>query len=383
MGNRMKTVLVLAGILLVVSVLVYCLTRSTNQPEAIATKTANEEAKALVGSLDPKNLMITTAEQSRKRVLALGLSLKGSEDVSGMLIRPKVNQGGKTDEYPPDESTEWIVDISVPDGTILKRETILNVFNQDWRNKHYYSEIYGHSPETKKWTFVRAADVPQTYDKLAIGVPLAGVGVSTPMTVEALKNVFSAITDAAKELKGATCKARSTEKPAAEKSTKIFGLIEKYEDEEALIVLDAGGKTFEGKDIWDTMMSLGLNWGDGDLFHWENEQDNAGDDHLFSVATHSGPTAWYFIPEHIAEGKFKAGDLVFSFSIPRSADPLRVFDNMLKAAKYAQKRLGGTLEGPDGTRLDEQVIRNRLQKVVEDLTSAGFPPGAHRTMTIL
>ena len=42
------------------------------------------------------------------------------------------------------------------------------------------------------------------------------------------------------------------------------------------------GTLFDGRDIWDVMLCLGLPWGDMDLFHWNNPSDH-GDDHLFSV----------------------------------------------------------------------------------------------------
>ena len=52
--------------------------------------------------------------------------------------------------------------------------------------------------------------------------------------------------------------------------------------------------------------------------------------------------------------------LVFGFSIPRSFAPEHVREQMMKAARYAQKRLGGELLGEDGQRLDESSERARV-----------------------
>jgi cell division protein ZipA len=64
------------------------------------------------------------------------------------------------------------------------------------------------------------------------------------------------------------------------------------------------------------------------------------------VGVRSWPTdAGYFLPELIAVGEVMTDDLVFSFSVPRCPAPVEVFDEMVKAAQYAQLRLGGTILG--------------------------------------
>jgi FtsZ-interacting cell division protein ZipA len=100
------------------------------------------------------------------------------------------------------------------------------------------------------------------------------------------------------------------------------------------------GGQLPGTPIWDVMYSLGLEWGDMDLFHWTNESD-FGDDQLFIVWTSTEPS--YFLPELIAAGEVMTDDLSFSFSVPRCPAPVEVFDEMIKAAPYAQSGMGGTL----------------------------------------
>ena len=131
---------------------------------------------------------------------------------------------------------------------------------------------------------------------------------------------------------------------------------------------------FKGREIWDKMRSLGLHWGDMDLFHWENPSSGAGgDDHLFSVSTSTEPG--YFLPENIAKGAVKTTDLVFSFSIPRSADPQQVLKNMYQAARYCQQKLGGQLVDAQGRpfRLAPELIK--CQKIEQNLAQQKLRPG--------
>jgi cell division protein ZipA len=101
---------------------------------------------------------------------------------------------------------------------------------------------------------------------------------------------------------------------------------------------------------------------------------------FFSVETTSPPG--YFLPEEIAAGRTRCKDLVFRYSIPRSAEPLAVFDAMFHAVSYAHRRLGGELLDGTGEPLEEQEFRSEVKGVVEQLKGAGFPPGADATLCV-
>jgi cell division protein ZipA len=52
-------------------------------------------------------------------------------------------------------------------------------------------------------------------------------------------------------------------------------------------------------------------------------------------------------------------NMVFGFSIPRSADPKNIFEIMLNAVKYCQRRLGGQIL--DGKMQPSQEERERRE----------------------
>ena len=149
---------------------------------------------------------------------------------------------------------------------------------------------------------------------------------------------------------------------------------------EISVVLTAPeGRSYEGREIWDVMLCLGLHWGDMDIFHWDNQSD-AGDDFLFSVWTSTSPG--YFFPEQVAAGRVHVRDFVFGFSLPRSGDPHSVFTSMMQAVKYAQKRLGGKITDGDGLPVDEQATLRQIDAMVEQMKKAGFAPGEGSTLRV-
>lgn len=146
---------------------------------------------------------------------------------------------------------------------------------------------------------------------------------------------------------------------------------------EALVLLK-GDRPFNGMDAWDALLCTGLKWGDGDLFHWENDKNAPGDEALFSVATNTEPG--YFLPEEVKSGKMNPEDLMFAFAIGRSRDPENVFKAMLKAAKYCQKRLGGRLLDKFNKPFDEDKELRNLQKTVRKMKSQGMAPGSEAAL---
>ena len=137
---------------------------------------------------------------------------------------------------------------------------------------------------------------------------------------------------------------------------------------------------YEGRDIWDVMLCLGLRWGDMDVFHWVNPS-GLGDDYFFSVSTSTPPG--YFFPEEIAAGKVRVDDLVFGFSAPRCSQPGQVFESMVRAVQYTQKRLGGTIIDETGS--DARPWKDTAEDSIrwsKNSKSNGFTPGSNSALRL-
>jgi cell division protein ZipA len=167
-------------------------------------------------------------------------------------------------------------------------------------------------------------------------------------------------------------KASHTPDDAASRARWLQDFKSRFDYSPILVLRATTGKKYEGRDIWDVMLSIGLRWGDMDVFHWQNSS-GYGDDEFFSVWTSTSPG--YFLPEEVAAGKVRVEDLVFGFSHPRCSQPSQVFESMLRAVQYSQKRLGGTITDESGGAIDAERIRRKIRSIKQEMKSNGFTPG--------
>lgn len=318
--------------------------------------------------------------ESKLRVSRI-LPSVASEDVSALLVPPvspsPPSQEDSKCDFLPDAATEWSIRISLLSPATAAE--ISEAFPNEWR-RDYPGVVYGRSVDETRWTFVDATDTPASYQELIYAVDLVPTWKDpvTPRSESALRHFLAAVKSAASTL-GASSVEAEAPALAVKRGTGLFDLWKKY-GREAIVTLKApDGETYDGRDIWDVMLALGLEWGDGDLFHWRNESEK-GDSVFFSVWTTTDPG--YFVPEEIAADRCAANDLVFGYSIPRSAHPLAVFDQMMIAARYARKRLGGSLLDHQGRELDEVPMREEIAHVAESLSSAGLEPGCDAAMRL-
>lgn len=305
-----------------------------------------------------EKFFVAPASVSQARAEAV-LPAEGSEDVSHLLHKWVVEKqhGKHSDEgrdYLPNVKTDWVVYLDFAPNTILKKASIQQVFNPTWREKYDYPELYGYSPEEKRWTYVNAGGVPDLYSGLQLAWKLRSLDNDEPIASDRLGIFLAAAKQAGGKLQVTGMRPASSPEDAARQSARLLDLVESCDFHPAVVLKARSESGFDGRAIWDVMLSLGLRWGDMDLFHWENP-GIPGDDHLFSVWTSTPPG--YFFPEEIAAGRIHTSDLVFGFSVPRTWQPDVVVESMLRAVHYAEHRLDGHVLDANGTDLSEEEMK--------------------------
>jgi cell division protein ZipA len=233
--------------------------------------------------------------------------------------------------------------------------------------------LFGYSPEEKRWTYVNAGGVPDLYSGLQLAWRLRSLDDDEPMASDRLGTYLAAARQAGQKLKATIVRPATSPENAARQSVRLLELVESCNSHPVVVLKAVSEKGFDGQVIWDVMLSLGLRWGDMDLFHWENP-GIPGDDHLFSVWTSTPPG--YFFPEEIAGGRVHTSDLVFGFSVPRTWQPDVVVESMLRAIHYAERRLEGRALDTDGSELSEEGLKKEVRDIAMTLTEAGFPPAS-------
>lgn len=325
----------------------------------------------------PEGLYLSTATQSAAR--ASLLPTVGSEDVSeilGAISTPAVDDDA-SDDYLPNPAVQWVVKAEVNEP--LAATEVAGRFGRAWRDKHGSFTIFGRNAVTGHWTYLVSADGPSEVDALQFAWDYYpawsedAVVASSSTYEKRLKAIQAELGNLAE------CKvvADVTPTEASDRAKTLRTLADRFDRSVSIRLAAPAEERFPGRELWDVMLCLGLRWGDMDCFHWNNPSD-VGDDFFFSVWTSTVPG--YFLPEEVSAGRVNVEDLLFGYSLPRSADPVTVFDKMLSAARYAQKRLGGGLTAADGSPLNVEATRNEIRSIAGELSSLGFPPGSDNAL---
>ena len=335
-------------------------------------RNANDMAEADDGPQAEK-LYLSTEIESEERISVL--PAEGSEDKKSLLgyIEGLSDVPNDLNEYLPNTTIEWVVIAKIQEP--LGAKTVVKKFGQHWRDKYGSLTIYGRDIATNRWSYLISADGPEQVDGLQFAWSYYpswsdDAGVTPPQVyqarIEAIKRELSSLTTV-------TVQADVTSHDAHNRSKRLSQISEELNRSVTVRLVAPRGKKFGGRDVWDVMLCLGLRWGDMDCFHWVNSTGIGGDYH-FDVWTSTAPG--YFLPEEVAADLVYVEDLVFGYSIPRSADPGTVFERMMRAVRYSQERLGGAIQGKDGRALNIDAIAKEIETIADRLNQSGFPPGS-------
>lgn len=329
---------------------------------------------------DPlKNLYLSPSSESQARAERL-LPSKGAEDASFVLGDWKPDLPAEDDdreEYLPEPAVEWVIDVEFPTGTTVNARELSSHLDKSFCDKFGPCSLYGKDASSGFWTFLVSADGPENVTGLKVAYDYerswdSDFAPASEAEYEARLEAVKVI--ATKHIGDCKLTTSKSSGEAARYAHTLSGMSEKYDQTVAIYLVADRNKPFPGKEIWDVMMCLGLQWGDMDCFHWNNP-DGAGDDYFFSVETSTPPG--YFLPEQVAAGELETRDLIFLFSVPRTCQPAEVAKRMDKAVQYCQKRLGGSIHytlGEDELTIHELV--ERVSQIEADLKELGFEPGS-------
>lgn len=138
----------------------------------------------------------------------------------------------------------------------------------------------------------------------------------------------------------------------------------------------SGAGRFDGKKVWRTLHALGLQWGDGDQFHWSDPTNQT--DFLFSADVDDGEYG-YALPEEIAAGRQHFDVIRFGFTVPRSPHPHHVLQEMVRAVTVAAVELNGRamplIDGVEAKNVGE--LAAAVDGVLSQLGACGVKAGSH------
>ncbi len=315
--------------------------------------------------LEENGLFIGTSGESEARSRTV-LPNGPSEDAGHVLGDPPSEVARSEPDGGPDDGAEWIVEVEL--AARKSRAEIIRAFDRASWPEEVDVGIYAFCTATQRWTYLTPGDGSETSARLRVSAPYRSLEGQS-LSADDASTVLTLVRERAARLGVAIVSVASSPDECEARARRLDALAPFVEhDLVAITLLAPPGQTFEGVALWDALASLGLEWGDMDLFHWPNGVDAPGDDAVFSVATSTAPG--YFFPEEAVRGRLHVRDLVFELSIVRTHRPLEAFDRMMRAARYVQGRLGGDIVG------DEAAQRLQIRAIEQSMQRAGVAPGS-------
>lgn len=296
---------------------------------------------------------------------------------SQRLVIPTEEPEDEFKKYGSNSAYEWVLKIIPEQGKKFTKDKIWELFDYEWRSKNSGTTIYGFCPELNYWTYAISGDSPDYFDTLEVGISLIYDGESE-ITSETLLPYLANLKEKLKQFPFKTTVVENI--PISEaviKANKIR--IYKNEFNKDFGIMLKSDSQFMGSRVLSTLEKVGLECGDGEIFHWYNYTQFGGDIH-FSVWTLTEPR--FFFIDDLANDDFNPNDLVFGFIIPRSADPETIFEIVIEVATYCQSKLGGKLLNAEMKPFDVEAERKNLKELVAKMKKEGFIPGSNMCLRL-
>lgn len=350
--------------------------RSTEShaPPQASPGSASEVAKDL---LAPNGLEIRTSSDSEERVRNVFPRGPATEDARkevGVAPPPPA------DDPTPDPSSDWIAELALP--TALAGETVRAALPPTEGKGHNHF-VKGRTP-AGAWLYVED-DRTKTEQLERVAIEVGFVQADEAITASELQREVAWARALAVRLGVKTPTFSMTNEQALAKAKATIDLhrrLDKIGDTSVGLVLTAPpGKKFAGRLVWDVVYSAGFRWGDGDYFHWVPSPDTDVSQGIGMGATTG---TGYFFPEWVAanDGSADVDGLEMSIAVPRTWQPTKVFDVMVRAATYMARRLGGTVTEVDGRAFNAKAARERVEEIERAMTAAGIVPGAELALRV-
>ncbi len=277
----------------------------------------------------------------------------------------------------PNPSLEFIVELRrAASGAVLLAREAQAIWSGDIRARldfpRVWAETTGRGGATV-WILLHETAPDTRINALAACWELTGLLTLTPQdTVRELRR-YARDADAVAQALQMTAQEQVAPDEAAVRAGRLLALRRRFGRGVEMRLIPTRAP-FAARDVWRAAYSLGLEWGDLDLFHWRHAPTGA---RLFTLSALGQPG--YFLPERAAEGQRIAAGIAVGFELPTCPAPLDVYDRLALALLYLQEKLSGRPAAPDGADLDADRLdegRDALAKAVDEMKQAGIAPGS-------
>ena len=307
--------------------------------------------------------------------------------MSGQLIKPILEPvtasldlgSGDT----PSSTTSWWINLGLG-GKPKTRAELFEIFDYPWRlaNK---AEVLGRFEGDPSWHYVLCGEgMSDSFVELSIGYEEVAHFVNEALTESAATEILERVCQLA-DSRGWELSTQRTPAEVASRAAQLDAALERL-NRDVVVVLRCQ-EPYRQQDLFPILESLGLCFGDGDMFHWTAEQTvrwsaSSGQEDMTDAVELFGvypPVTGYFS----ASGPYD--ELRFGFSVGCSSAPEHVLEQLFKAVDVTQSQLGGSILNAEGKPLDRESIRQQVARVSKEIQDCPMPLsfGSHTGSPIL
>ncbi|KZK78226.1 hypothetical protein PsW64_03865 [Pseudovibrio sp. W64] len=144
--------------------------------------------------------------------------------------------------------------------------------------------------------------------------------------------------------------------------------------------LDAN-QTFDGKEVWNLLHTMGFKWGDMDCFQWDDPTGQT--DYLIWIEPNDGKIG-YVLPELVASGEQNFIEVTFSITPPLTPSAVHVFDQLMRAVTMFQEKTGCNLSA----QIDDEFadspdeLREAVVELCAELEELNLKTGCDEISTV-
>ncbi len=264
--------------------------------------------------------------------------------------------------------------ISLPGKKVISRNRALGLFKQNEYMLEKPRAIYGMRRATRVWTNIEADPDDTEYEDLILALQIVdengGVGETELNTFVQMGLMFCD-----KFRRRMLCSLEVDE--AMEVARGLHEFHKQHDVIASINVVANSPMGFPGNTIAAVANDLGMRFGEMNIFHHHRDQGPLN----YSMANLFRPG--YFDRDNLE--KFRTKGLTLFMQVPRVAECVNVFSDMVSTAMHLADRMGGRLVDQDMKSLTESginIIRRQIDSIASDMRVRGISPGGEAALRL-
>lgn len=343
--------------------------------EPILTRHDELEDSSLLPSDSQKTLLasdLSTVEQIEKEGVQPTIDLEEAEQLAGISIN---SIPGVSETNSNARQIDFVA--YVPSGKIIKRDKALGVYRQNEYLLEKPHRIFGLSHPARMWRDLETEPETGRYTELTLTLQLADR--DGPVSESDLTKFSLLVLRLSESLKR-RFKFSMTFEEAQKTAIGLDHTCKEYDVLAILNIVSKGEAEFNGLEIDQCLNQIDMRLGNMDIYHkkWNSK---SGPRNLYSLANLYKPGV--FDANNL--NSFRTKGLTLFMNIPCTPEPVKVFEQMVEAAKQLCKSINGKLVDQNHNPLNTkglESIKRQVELISTNMEADGIVPSSEAAIRL-